>query len=370
MPHLSDNERASWLRLIRTENIGPVTFHNLIARYKSAEAALEALPGLASKAGRKRAAAPPSKVAAAVEMARADEIGARLVFYAEPDYPAPLRALPDAPPALYVRGHTSLFDRPAIAIVGARNASGAGRKIARSFATSLGEEGYVVVSGLASGIDGAAHAASLATGTIAVVAGGVDVVYPRDHEELTQRIAAQGAIVSERPPGAEPTARDFPRRNRLVTGLSLGVVIIEAALRSGTLISARLAAEQGREVFVVPGSPLDPRSLGANNLIRDGATLVNDAADVIEGLQGLCGAAQEPADLFDWADGPHGFDDDGVARVLSAVRDMLSYTPLHRDDIIRETGAPTAAILDALMTLVVAGEAEEAPGGRFVKSAQ
>jgi DNA processing protein len=365
MAALTDADRIDTLRLIRTETIGPVTFARLIDRYGNPSRALEALPNLALKAGRRTALKPVARDAAEAELARAAAAGARLILIGEDDYPKPLAAIPAAPPAIYLRGHASLFEKPAVAIIGARNSSSVGRRMARLLAEGLGAAGVVVVSGLARGIDGAAHEASLKTGAVAVVAGGADVVYPPEHADLMRAIAEQGAIISEQPPGAEPTARDFPRRNRLISGLSRGVVVVEAAAKSGTLITARFALEQGREVFAVPGSPLDPRCQGANRLLRDGATLVETAEDILTALAQQNRAAREPgSDLFSWKAGAE-TDAAEVARIRDAVRELLSFTPAHRDDILRETDAPPALVIDALIELVLAGEAEEHSGGRF-----
>ncbi len=366
---LSNQERLDWLQLIRTDHIGPITFTRLVSRFGGARAAIDALPQLAAKAGRKLPLKPAPRSDAEEELARAERAGARLIARCEPDYPAPLAEIPDAPPIIYVRGHANLFARPVVAIIGARNASGVGRKIARMLAEGLGAEAFVVVSGLARGIDGTAHEAALATGTIAVVAGGVDVIYPPEHAELTNAIAERGLILSEQPPGATPTARDFPKRNRLISGLSRGVVVVEAASKSGTLITARFALEQGREVFAVPGSPLDPRCQGANRLIRDGATLVESAADIIEALRQQFRSAREPdRDLLDWG-AAETVDDAArpadILRVRRAVREALSFTPLHRDEILREIDGPPSLVFDALLELVLAGDAEEHSGGRF-----
>ncbi len=364
-----DADRLDALRLIRTETIGPVTFARLLDRYGTATRALEALPGLAHKAGRRTALKPVARAEAEAELARAQAAGARLILIDEPDYPKPLAAIPAAPPAIYLRGHAGLFDKPAVAIIGARNSSSVGRRMARILAEGLGAAGVVVVSGLARGIDGAAHEAALKTGTIAVVAGGADVIYPPEHADLMGAIAERGAVISEQPPGAEPTARDFPRRNRLISGLSRGVVVVEAAQRSGTLITARFALEQGREVFAVPGSPLDPRCQGANRLIREGATLVETADDVLTALAQQTRAAREPGDdLFSWNAGGES-DPAEVARVRGAVRELLSFTPAHRDDILREAEGSPALVIDALIELVLAGEAEEHSGGRFALKA-
>lgn len=363
---LDDGERLAWLRLIRTETIGPITFAKLLSRFGEAEVALRALPDLARAAGRKQGVRPAAKDAAEAELERAAQCGAHVIASCEPDYPAALRAIADPPPVIFARGHASLFEKPGVAVIGARNASAAGRKIARQLAEGLGRAGVVVVSGLARGIDSAAHEAALASGTIAVVAGGVDVVYPPENAELTQQIAAQGVIVSERAPGTEPTARDFPRRNRLISGLSRGVVVVEAAAKSGTLITARFALEQGREVFAVPGSPLDPRCQGANGLLRQGAALVETAEDVLAVLAEQNRGASEPS-RGDWTDeaGAGAEDAELSLRTHRAVREALGFTPMHRDEILREVDAPAAYVADALLELVLSGEAEEHPGGRF-----
>ncbi len=364
---LEERDRLDWLQLIRTQNIGPVTFHRLIAKYETAAKALAALPDLSRKAGRARPLKAADRSACERELKEGQKHGAELIASCDDNYPRALKAIPDHPPLLYVRGHASLFDKPAVAIIGARNASGVGRKIARSLAADLGEAGYVITSGLARGVDGAAHDAALKTGTIAVVAGGVDVVYPPEHDELTDRIAREGAVISECPMGAQPTARDFPKRNRLISGLSRGVVVVEAAAKSGTLLTANFALDQGREVFAVPGSPLDPRCQGANRLIRDGATLVEAAQDIIDVLSQQGGVASSGRDLFDWAGGMSEREPDpaAMASLRRQILELLSFTPLHRDEILREADAPPGLIADALLDLVLAGEAQEHDGGRF-----
>jgi DNA processing protein len=371
-----ERDRLDWLQLIRTQTIGPVTFHRLLAKYATAAKALAALPDLSRSAGRSASLKPADRSGCEQELKDADKHGARLIASCEAEYPAALKTVPDHPPLLYVRGHPSLFERPAVAIIGARNASGVGRKIARMLAGDLGQAGYVVTSGLARGIDGAAHDAALRTGTIAVVAGGVDVIYPPEHDELTERIAKEGAVISECAMGAQPTARDFPKRNRLISGLSRGVVVVEAAAKSGTLLTANFALEQGREVFAVPGSPLDPRCQGANRLIRDGATLVETAQDIIDVLASQPrGAASGGRDFFDWADGQNNGlneadpDPQKLASLRRQVKELLSFTPLHRDEILREADAPPGLVADILLELVLAGEAQEHDGGRFTLKA-
>ncbi len=365
---LSDKERLDWLQLIRTPMIGPITFHRLITNYGSADEALKALPDLSRKAGRKIPLKAPDRSIAEREILLADRQGARIIAACEADYPEALAAIPDHPPVLYLRGHSSLFEKPSIAIVGARNASGVGRKIARTLAADLGAAGVSVISGLARGIDGAAHEASLATGAIAVVAGGVDVIYPPEHEDLTARIAREGALLSECAMGWKPTARDFPKRNRLISGLSRGVVVVEAAAKSGTLITARFALEQGREVFAVPGSPLDPRCQGANRLIRDGATLVETAEDILDVLASQNrGVSDGKRDLFEWAESASDQEPDAAttASIRQQILELLSFTPQHRDEILREVDASPGLIADALLDLVLTDEALEQDGGRF-----
>lgn len=364
---LSERERRDWLRLIRSDQIGPVTFHQLLKRYGSASEALARLPEIANNRKRLKLC---SADAVEAEMEAADRLGVHVLASCEAAYPRALRAISDAPPVLCVAGDPALFQRNAIAIVGARNASAVGRRMAGDLARDLGAAGLVIVSGLARGIDGAAHSGALATGTIAAVAGGIDVLYPPEHKELTEEIARRGAVVSERPIGFKPTGKDFPRRNRIISGLSLGVIVVEAAVRSGTLITARYAAEQGRDVYSVPGSPLDPRCQGTNRLIRDGAMLIETAQDVIDSLQGATSMLREPAgDLFDHADRNEGdrseADPDALAAARREIMDLLSFTPIHRDMILREANAPPALTADALLDLVLSGKAEEHPGGRF-----
>src|SRR5215468_4571255 len=287
-PPLSDRERLDRLRLIRSENVGPVTFRALLRRFGNARAAIEALPELARRGGRSAPLRVFSAAQAEQELGAVGRIGARLLSAEDPDYPDALAAIYDAPPLLYLRGDAALLRRKAVAIVGARNASANGRRLAEDIARDVGAAGFVVVSGLARGIDHAAHRGSLDSGTIAVVAGGIDIAYPPDNEELQREIAQRGTLVAEMPPGTVPQAKHFPRRNRLISGLSLGVLVVEAALQSGSLITARMALEQGRDVLAVPGSPLDPRCRGTNNL-RQGAILAEGAADVIAALAGMSG---------------------------------------------------------------------------------
>ncbi len=388
---LTDEEKADWIQLIRTPNIGPITFYRLIKKFGTAAKALSVLPEFSRQAGRKKPLIPSDRQAAQDEIKTAWQKGIIIIAACEAEYPTALRAIADPPPIIFVNGHVSLFEKPAIAIIGARNASGIGRKFARQLSLDLGQAGYVITSGLARGIDGAAHGAALETGTIAVVAGGVDHIYPPEHDELTANIAKRGAIISERHIGAQPTARDFPKRNRIISGLSRGVVIVEAAAKSGTLITARYALEQGREVFAVPGSPLDPRSQGANRLIRDGATLVENADDIIQAIATQTRSLQETSDdeeLMDNLFGPlnkpgkpvcagskppanmgDSVDDSpqDTKKLREDIFAFLSYSPIHRDEIIREFSATSGMIADALLDLVLCGEVTETSGGFFAR---
>ena len=367
MPTLSESERLDWLQLIRTPSIGPLTFHRLIAKYGSAKTALEAFPELSKKSARRPLKA-PSRASVEDELEAADKNGARMIAACEDAYPSMLRAIPDPPPILFVRGHTQLFDKPGVALVGARNASLVGRKIAHMLAEGLGAEDYVIVSGLARGIDGAAHEASLQTGTIAVVAGGVDVIYPREHADLTAKIADVGIVLSECAMGQRPTARDFPKRNRLISGLSKGVVVIEAAEKSGTLITARFALEQGRDVFAVPGSPLDPRYHGTNRLIRDGALLVENAQDIIDALSSsLSGARENEPIAYGGSDHTQpDIDPALVSAVKKKILSSLGFTPVHEDELRREVDALPGVFSEAMLDLVLAGEISETSGARYI----
>lgn len=355
---LSPEGRRDWLRLARSEGVGPVTFDQLIRRYAEPGRALAALPELARRGGRNRPLGVPTVDEIDAELAAGEALGARLICACEPDYPQSLAALDPAPPVLWARGDVSLLDRSIIAVVGARVASAAGQRFARGLAAELGQAGQVVVSGMARGIDGAAHEGSLEYGAIAVLGGGVDDIYPPEHRDLYQRLVAEGCVVAEHPPGRQAQARDFPRRNRIIAGLSRAVVVVEAELRSGSLITARLAAEQGREVLAVPGSPLDPRARGTNDLIRQGAALCEGAGDVLRALETLGGLA-EPAAGFRSApaitDSDHG--------LTEKVAALLSPTPVSRDELVRATGREPGAVAAALVELALAGRAELLPGG-------
>lgn len=350
---LTDAQRLDWLRLIRSDNVGPRTFRSLVNHCGSARAALQRLPELARRGGAARPGRIVSAQDAEREMAACSRLGIRLLAPGETGYPPRLAVLEDAPPLLAIRGSSACLMRPALAIVGSRNASGAGQKFAAQLARELGEAGFVIASGLARGIDQAAHRASLASGTVAVLAGGQDQIYPPEHEGLLADILAQrGAAISEMPLGHVPRARDFPRRNRLISGLSLGVVVVEAAHRSGSLITARMAAEQGREVFAVPGSPLDPRAAGTNALIKQGAMLIAGAADIIEAVapileQPIAMPVREDDDQLPLFEPEHGDRD----RIIS----LLGPTPLALDDLIRMSGCSTAVVRTVLLELELAG---------------
>jgi DNA processing protein len=356
---LDDAERIDWLQLIRSEHVGPRTFRLLLDRCGSASAALDALPDLARRGG----AVHPIRIfprdAALREYDSAQRMGVDYVALGEPAYPPRLAMIDDAPPLLAVRGNAGMLSTPAVAIVGSRNASAAGIKIAERIARDLGQVGFAITSGLARGIDAAAHRSSLATGTIAVLAGGPDRIYPPDNAELLEHIVRRNAAISEMPLGWEPRARDFPRRNRLISGLSLGVVVIEAARRSGSLITARFALEQGREVFAVPGSPLDPRAEGSNGLIKQGATMATEAADVVAVLQPILGQPMPSRDeaTVDLAGAespskpaaPPGTD--ARDRVLV----LLGPTPVTLDDLARLSGLELPTLHGLLLELELAG---------------
>jgi len=355
--------RLEWLRLARTENVGPVTFAQLIGHYGDASAALDALPELARRGGRVTPPRTPSMQEAEQELDAGERLDARLIAGCEPDFPPLLAAVDPPPPLIWARGRTELLAQPGVAIVGARIASAAGQRFARGLAKDVGEAGYVIVSGMARGVDGAAHDGALATGTVAVLGGGVDDIYPPEHAGLYARLIDQGCVVSESPPGVRAQARDFPRRNRLISGLSLAVVVVEAELRSGSLITARLAGEQGREVLAVPGSPLDPRAKGTNDLIRQGAGLCEGAEDVLRAIAAMT-PLREP-DRSPFMRGPEEIGDSDAA-LRERLADLTSPTPVSRDDLVRITGAPTAAVYAALMELSLAGRVELMAGGMVV----
>jgi DNA processing protein len=359
---VKDSERFAWLRLARTENIGPVTFASLIARFGTAEAALDAVPQLAARGGKRSFVLPP-EAEIAREIDALARIGGQFLFSCAPDFPRGLAALDPPPPVIAVLGHAHLLQKDMVGIVGARNASALGRRLALLLAQGLSAAGLGVVSGLARGIDSAAHEASLAGGTIAVVAGGIDIVYPPENQDLYEAIREQGVIVSEMRVGEAPQARHFPRRNRLISGLSRGIVVVEAAERSGSLITAQYALEQGREIFAVPGSPLDPRAKGCNRLLRDGATLTESAEDVLAVLAPILGCDFTEAGS-DRADPPPENWDAEADRIRSRVAEALGPAPIAIDELIRQLGAPAGAVLTALLELELAGRCARHPGNR------
>lgn len=359
---LTDRQRLDWLRLSRSDNVGPRTFRELLNLYGSAAAALDALPDLAQRGG-SRSIRIATLAEAEREMERAAAFGVRFVALGERDYPDRLRRTASAPPLVALRGDLACLQRPMVAIVGSRNASIAGIKMAAILARGLGEAGMTVVSGLARGIDAAAHEASATTGTVAALAGGHDHIYPPENEPLLDRLLPAGAAISEMPMGHEPRARDFPRRNRIIAGLSLGVVVVEAAEKSGSLITARMALDENREVFAVPGSPLDPRAGGTNRLLKKGATLVCEVDDILAVIQPILSrpppedALEEEEEAMDGADPG----DDGRTHILS----LLGPVPVTLDDVVRASGLPVAAVRVALLELDLAGRLHRDPAGRI-----
>ena len=345
------------LRLVRSPGIGPVTYRQLIRRFGTAQAALDAVPDLARRGGGK---APRlfAQSDAEREIAAVEKLGARYLALGQGLYPRLLAELEDAPPLLIVKGDLKLLDRRSVAIVGARNASAAACRVARGLAHDLGQDGLVVVSGLARGVDSAAHDGALETGTIGVIAGGIDIFYPPENEQRQRAMSERGLVVAEMPPGTEPRARHFPYRNRIIAGISAGTVVVEAAPRSGSLITARLAAEAGREVMAVPGSPLDPRAQGCNQLIRDGATLVQNARDVVDEL-GPADAIVRSGSTAYRAE-PEPANDDALGR----IEDLLGPSPVPVDEIIRLSGASSGAVQMALLELDLAGRLDRHAGGK------
>ncbi len=355
-----EQDRLDRLRLIRSANIGPVTYFQLLQRFGTAKAALDAIPQLAARGGGKSPVLADLREVA-TEIAAVEKLGARYLFLGQGLYPPLLAELDTAPPALIIRGDLKLLDRPAIAIVGARNASAAAVRFARGLAQDLSNAGALIVSGLARGIDTAAHIGSLEGGTVGVIASGIDIAYPPENAALQEEIATRGLLIAEQPPGREPLARHFPYRNRIIAGMTLGTVVVEAAPKSGSLITARLATEAGREVMAVPGSPLDPRAQGCNQLIRDGATLVQSAMDVLESINPIAaGRVYAPSSSFraepisaDASDGER-----------SKISGLLSHAPVAVDEIVRQSQLPPAVIQTVLLELELGGRIERHAGGR------
>jgi DNA processing protein len=358
---LSRDEAFARIRLLRSPNIGPVSYNQLLRRFGAASAALNALPDLAARGGSPYRPAPAERIEA--EIAAVRRAGARYLFHDSPDYPVLLGELDSPPPILTVRGDAALLRRPSVAVVGARNASAAAVKLSRDFATALAGQGYAVISGLARGIDAAAHRGALAGmdeggGTVGVIASGIDITYPPENAELQEQVAQQGLLIAEMPPGTDPLARHFPHRNRIIAGLATGTLVVEAAPKSGSLITARLAAEAGREVMAIPGSPLDSRSHGCNQLIREGAILVQRPEDVVELLVGF---TDQPRSTFrehgpEFAPTP----DDKPAEIA----DLLTIAPVGVDELIRQSGASAGAVQMALLELELAGRLQRHAAGR------
>lgn len=362
---LSAKDRLDWIRLIRSENVGPRTFRKLLERFGTAGKALEALPDLARRGGRAKPIVICPKSVAEAEMEAAHRLGAHPLAWGEAAYPHWLAAIDDAPPILYARGNPSLLAKPAIAMVGARNASVNGRNLARRLAMDLGRAGLVVVSGLARGIDTAAHEGALGTGTVAVLAGGVDVIYPPENAGLYDQVVSMGVAVSEMPPGTQPQASHFPRRNRIISGLSQGVVVVEASLKSGSLITARMAGEQGRDVFAVPGSPQDPRSHGPNDLIRHGAVLTEGVDDILQVLNALSRQPLADGEKRGWsAAAAASVDEKDLVRARAVIMESLGVAPVTVDLLIRECQLSASQVSLVLLELELAGRLERLSGNQ------
>ncbi len=362
-PLTVEKERAAKLRLIRSENVGPVSYRQLIARFGSATAALRALPDLARRGG-KRSFKAANIADIEREIAAVETFGARLIYLGEADYPPLLAEIEDAPPALAIRGNIKLAARRVVGIVGARNASAAAVRFARMLAVDLAAADIVVASGLARGIDAAVHAGALNGGTIGVVAGGIDNIYPPENAELYAALYEKGLVIAEQPFGVQPQARHFPRRNRLISGLAVGIVVVEAAPRSGSLITARFANEQGREVMAIPGFPLDPRAQGCNGLIREGASLVQSAADILEDIEPF-GSKRLAAKTDLFSDAP-AMDVDDHAR--TSVASLLSMAPVPIDELVRLSGQPPSVVQTVLLELELAGKLVRHAGARVASN--
>ncbi|MCR9125543.1 MAG: DNA-processing protein DprA [Rhodobacteraceae bacterium] len=370
LPPTTEEARFAALRLLRSRRVGVATYHRLMAEHGTAQNALAALPEVARQAGISGyEPCPPGVIAA--EMKAAKAAGARLLFFGAADYPARLAQLADAPPILWALGDPALAHRPTVAIVGARNASSLGVRMARALSDDLGARGFVVVSGLARGIDTAAHAAALASGTIAVQAGGVDVIYPPENASLCAEIAAQGLRMSEQPMGLTPTARHFPRRNRIISGLSQAVIVVEAAARSGSLITARDALDQGRDVLAVPGHPFDARAAGCNMLIRDGAHLVRNGDDVVAALGLVPSAPSLPDETVAAREVPQPPDHRPQPEHFALhqqILNRLAAAPVAEDQLIRDLGEPARRVGPVLVDLELDGRIQRQPGGLLARS--
>lgn len=362
---LDPSERLDWLSLVRTETVGPVTAYRLLERFGSARKALEALPEMAARGGRKKPPKTPDRRTLQREVKALEKLGGRFIAAIEPDYPPLLRHAEDAPPVIAIIGQAALMNRPTVAIIGARNASLNGKRFAKSLAADLGAAGYLIVSGFARGIDQAAHHGAIGTGTAGVLAGGVDVIYPPEQRELYDAMRGAGALIGEMPLGTKPQGRHFPKRNRLIAGMAQAVIVVEAAQRSGSLITAGMAADYGRDVLAVPGSPLDPRAHGTNRLIQEGAPLIQSADDVIDALKrSLNGMSERQPDLFTarppTQSAPAGELDDARQRIV----DCLGPAPTPVDDVIRDCQVTAASAQVVLLELEVAGRLTRLPGNK------
>ena len=367
---LSDADRLDWLRLARSENVGPITFFALLERFGTAAAVLDALPALARRGGRRRPIKVCARAAAEHEIEALSALGGRMIAMVEPAYPEPLAAIADPPPVLAVRGRVDLLATDCIAVVGARNASANGLHFAERLAADLGAAGLTLVSGMARGIDARAHAGAIESGTVAVMGGGVDVLYPKENASLFERLLTEGAVIAEAPLGTVPMGRHFPRRNRIIAGLSRGVVVVEGAARSGSLITARLALEQGREVMAVPGSPLDPRASGPNRLIRQGATLVESASDVLDALAegGRPVLAERRQQWPSDAALAMPEENEAPADARESLAQLLGPSPVPVDLLVRQSRLTPAMVATILLELELAGRLERHPGNRVSHS--
>lgn len=361
---LSQTEQLDWLRLIRSENVGPITFYKLLERFGTAKNALKAIPDLAKKGGKRQIkVCTPSR--AEDELEKLAGLGGRLICRGEPDYPPLLAQIEDAPPVISVLGHASLLTKATVGIVGARNASVNGRNFARKLACDLGAGGLMVVSGMARGIDTCAHEGAMDSGTAAILGGGVDVIYPKENAPLYEELKHRGVIVSEVPIGTQPQARHFPRRNRLISGISRGILVVEANPRSGSLITARMALEQNREVFAIPGSPLDPRAQGTNTLIQQGANLVQSADDILKNLKEAWRMPLTESEPLDFKGNiPDQPSDQEIDSARSVIEESLDSAPIPIDEIIRNCLFPPAVVSTILLEMELAGRLERHPGGR------
>lgn len=363
---VSDQQLVDALRLIRSENVGPVTYHHLVSHYGTASRALEALPDLSRRGGRRKSVVLCSKADAEREIERASAFGVHWLLHGTPDYPSMLATIPDAPPVLLAFGNPTVWEnKTTLGVVGARNASANGCAMARKLAYTLGQHGYVIASGLARGIDTAAHMGSLETGTVAVIAGGVDVIYPPENERLYQQIAEAGAIISEAPFGTAPIARHFPARNRIIAGMSTGVAVIEASLKSGSLITAHDALDYGRDIFAVPGSPLDPRCKGSNDLIRHGAVLTESAQDILDSLHGVQKSLLRESTPIRFTPAPATqLNEAELAGLRQELLVLLSPEPVTLDELLVQCQISPSSFYMILLELELAGRLTRHPGGR------